>query len=411
MNKKVLKYIVFIVIFLLIFLILFLAIGETNNYSNESKNNDFNSTRIVIEDSDIDKEDNYDYYVENNKEYVFIEKSEEHDKSEIIDYKEDIVKEEVIEVEEEIETNAEDIIEEEIKIENEDVITSEDEEDEYVKEDDENAESKDEKNINDVEKENIIEELDEKEIIEEKKELKNGFIEENGNKYYYENDVMVNRVKEIDGTKHYFKANGVYLGTNNIKVIDVSYYQGIIDWDRFLNESDCYGVILRLGYYNTLDTTFERNINELKRLNIPYGIYLFSYAKNYNDAVIESNFVNEMISRYDIKPELGIYYDIEDWTTKKSSSNNITKSMYDTIIKTFVNSVSNYTNNSYKVKLYSGRWYAMNRLNNESKSFVDWVAEYNSTCKYDSFYSMWQFTSKGSVAGIEGDVDISYIVN
>ena len=123
------------------------------------------------------------------------------------------------------------------------------------------------------------------------------------------------------------------------------------------------------------------------------------------------NFTNEMISKYDIKPQLGIYYDIEQWSTKKYSSNNISKNMYDTIINTFVNSVSNYVNNSYKVKLYSGRWYAMNRLNINSKNYVDWVAEYNSTCKYDSIYSMWQFTSKSSVPGIDGNVDMSYIIN
>ena len=51
----------------------------------------------------------------------------------------------------------------------------------------------------------------------------------------------------------------------------------------------------------------------------------------------------------------------------------------------------------------------MNRLGTISKAYVDWVAEYNSTCKYDGKYSMWQYTSKGSVPGISGNVDISYL--
>lgn len=216
--------------------------------------------------------------------------------------------------------------------------------------------------------------------------------------------------KSIDSENNYFSPSGKYLGTTNIKVVDVSYYQKDIDWNKFASDSDCYGVILRLGYYETLDKKFERNITELKRLNIPYGIYLFSYASSLNGAKKEANFTNSMISKYDINPTLGIYYDIESWSTKTSNSNGITKQMYDEIIEYYVNSVSKYTDYKYKVKVYSGRWYAMNRLGDKSKKYVDWVAEYNSTCKYDGTYSMWQYTSKGSIPGIEGNVDISYIL-
>ena len=154
---------------------------------------------------------------------------------------------------------------------------------------------------------------------------------------------------------------------------------------------------------------FERNINEIKRLNIPYGIYLFSYATTLNGALKEMNFTNQMINKYNIEPTLGIYYDIESWNTKSSSSNNISKEKYDSIVQLFINGVSNYVSYKYKVKVYSGRWYAMNRLGSIAKSYVDWVAEYNSTCKYDSNYSMWQYTSKGSIPGINGNVDISYL--
>lgn len=239
--------------------------------------------------------------------------------------------------------------------------------------------------------------------------LKNGFINENNITYYYENDIKVTGIKNINGVNNYFSPSGKYLGTNNIKVIDVSYYQGIIDWDLFVSESDCYGVILRLGYFNTLDKMLERNIRELKRLNIPYGIYLFSYSTTLNGATKESDFTNEMIDKYDLKPSLGIYYDIESWNTKTSNSNSITKDMYDNIIQYYINSVSNHINYKYKVKVYSGRWYAMNRLGNISKKYVDWVAEYNKTCKYDEPYSMWQYTSKGSIPGINGNVDINYL--
>ena len=245
----------------------------------------------------------------------------------------------------------------------------------------------------------------------ENNNLKNGFYDENASTYYYENDVKVTGLKNIDGVNHYFSPSGKYLGTTKVKVVDVSYYQGDINWDTFVSESDCYGVILRLGYYDTLDKKFERNINEVKRLGIPYGIYLFSYSTTLTGAKKEAVFTNSMIDKYDLNPTLGIYYDIESWSSSNgSSSNEISKGMYDNIVKTYVDEVSNHVNNSYKVKVYSGRWYAMNRLGSVSKSYVDWVAEYNSTLKYDGPYSMWQYTSKGSVPGIEGNVDISYIL-
>ena len=209
----------------------------------------------------------------------------------------------------------------------------------------------------------------------------------------------------------YYSPSGKYLGKNNVKVVDVSYYQGSINWDLFARDSDCYGVILRLGYYDSLDKKFEENINEVKRLNIPYGIYLFSYSSTMNGSNKESNFTNEMIDKYDLKPELGIYYDIESWSSKNgSNSDNISKIEYDNIISNYVSNVSNHVNNMYKVKVYSGRWYAMNRLGDVSKSYVDWVAEYNKTCKYDKPYSLWQYTSSGRVPGINGNVDISYLL-
>ena len=86
------------------------------------------------------------------------------------------------------------------------------------------------------------------------------------------------------------------------------------------------------------------------------------------------------------------------------------KKVLQAIVEEYINTVNNYNEGKYKVRVYSGRWYAMNKLGQAAKNHVDWVAEYNSTCKYDGAYSMWQYTSKGSIPGIEGNVDISYIM-
>lgn len=302
-------------------------------------------------------------------------------------------------VEEEKENNDEIIAED---VEN---LIIEDEESQNISQDYVTEENKDE----------VKEELNDNLIENEKKEdievhyLKNGFYEEDSNTYYYENDNKVTGLKVIDGVNNYFSPSGKYLGVSKVKVIDVSYYQKDINWDLFASDSDCYGVILRLGYYTTLDKRFERNLSEVKRLNIPYGIYLFSYATSIDGARREAEFTNDMIDKYDIKPTLGIYYDLESWKTKSSSSDNISKNGYNYIANGYIESVSNHINNAYEVGIYSGRWYAMNRLGKTAKSYVNWVAEYNNTLKYDSTYKMWQYTSKGSVPGIDGYVDISYL--
>lgn len=220
----------------------------------------------------------------------------------------------------------------------------------------------------------------------------------------------IKQTKTIQAKKTgYYAPNGNYLGESKVKVIDVSYYQKNVNWDAFYNSGEYYGVILRLGFYTTLDKAFERNLSELKRLNIPYGIYLFSYATTINGARKEAEFTNNMIDKYDIKPILGIYYDLESWKTNSLSTDNITKNGYNYIAKGYIESVKSHVNNNYKVGIYSGRWYAMNRLGNIAKSYVLWVAEYNSTCKYDGNYIMWQYTSKGIAPGINGYVDISYL--
>lgn len=299
-----------------------------------------------------------------------------------------------------------------LEIEKNDVIIKNNEEETEVNDaiiNDELEESKviDEKINNNIKEENSENSIkDNKEFIE--LDIKNDDVETNNNQLSKEEEVTV--TKPVQNKIGYYSPSGMYLGEKNVKVIDVSYYQGIIDWDKFASESDCYGVILRLGYYKTLDKMFERNINELKRLGIPYGIYLFSYSTTLNGAKIESDFTNEMIDKYSLEPTLGIYYDIEGWKTKNDSSDNITKARYDEMVQLYVNNVSSHVFYKYKVKVYSGRWYAMNRLGLVAKSYVDWIAEYNSTCKYDGAYFMWQYTSKGTMPGIKGNVDISYIM-
>lgn len=193
-------------------------------------------------------------------------------------------------------------------------------------------------------------------------------------------------------------------------VIDVSAHQGYIDWNKVTN-TGIYGVILRIGYWNTEDQRFNEYISEVKRIGIPYGIYIFSYANTLNGSNIEAEFTNNIIKKYNLNPTLGIYYDLEDWyISENNTSNIITNNQYDEIARNYINIVKKYVGSKYKVKIYADLNHVNNRFGNYAKNESDWIAQYNSaSCTYKGRYSMWQYTSSATLDGIRGYVDMSIL--
>lgn len=213
---------------------------------------------------------------------------------------------------------------------------------------------------------------------------------------------------EFNGTKaQKFKIRKV---KDKNYVMDVSTHQGQIDWNKVYN-TGIYGVILRIGYWNTEDQRFKENIAEVKRLGIPYGIYIFSYANTEGGAGIEANFTKNIISKYNLNPTLGIYYDLEDWyISADNTSNTLSKDQYDNIARTYINSVSSHVGNKYKVKIYADLNHVNNRFGSYAKGESDWIAQYNNTgCTYKGRYSMWQYTSSATLDGVRGYVDMSIL--
>ena len=193
-------------------------------------------------------------------------------------------------------------------------------------------------------------------------------------------------------------------------IIDVSVHQGQIDWNKVYN-TGIYGVMLRIGYWNTEDGRLNEYISEVKRLGIPYGIYLFSYANTTNGANTEANFTKSIISKYNLNPTLGIYYDLEDWKiSSDNTSETLSKDQYDNIARTYISSVSSYVSSKYKVKIYADLNHVNNRFGSYARGESDWIAQYNNTgCTYTGRYSMWQYTSSATLDGIRGYVDMSIL--
>ena len=224
---------------------------------------------------------------------------------------------------------------------------------------------------------------------------------EDGNKYYYDvkGNLVTGGAYVIGDFTYYFGPTGIYLGTENLKVIDVSAHQGIIEWDK-VAASGIYGVILRIAAgCETEDVQLARNIAEVKKYNILYGIYIYSYAENYNEGVLYAQFTKDVINRYSMNPTLGIYLDLE--------RNGITEHMgpaeYTQVVKGFMSVLPN-------ANVYTYRSYADNELNTEYiRSYISWIAEYNPTCAYTGSYKMWQYTSTATLQGISGYVDMSIL--
>ena len=226
-------------------------------------------------------------------------------------------------------------------------------------------------------------------------------VDEEGKKYYY--DLYGNLVAGggylIGDTTHYFGPTGVYLGTENLLVIDVSAHQKKIDWQQVAG-SGIYGVIIRISAgCDYEDSELKNNIEGVKKYNIPYGIYIYSYAENYAEGVLYGQFTQNIINKYQMNPTLGIYLDLE--------SNGITQYMgpneYTQVVQGFMSVLPD-------ANIYTYTNYANSALNTPYlRSYITWIAHYAESCGYTGSYKMWQYTSDGSLPGINGRVDMNIL--
>ena len=188
--------------------------------------------------------------------------------------------------------------------------------------------------------------------------------------------------------------------------IDVSEHQGRIDWDA-VKASGIDFAILRVGFGapsfgGRVDYQFNRNISECERLGIPYGVYVYSYAFDNQQAADEASMVIDCLSGHN--PRLPVYYDLEDKTIIADGRQSGIASR----AQTFCNKISSA---GYKPGIYANLNWFNNILTDpvfKSGSWDHWIAQYNSQCHYTASYSFWQYTSRGKVSGISGNVDMNY---
>lgn len=241
--------------------------------------------------------------------------------------------------------------------------------------------------------------------------LKNGFQVIDGNTYFLdEKSEKIKGLQLIDNIRYYFDFETGELIKKDVKsVIDISSWQGNVDFDQIKNSNLIDGVIVRIGYGTTksdspvLDNKFERNIKELNRLKIPFGVYIYGYAQNETAAELEASFVDEIIKKYNIELSYPIFYDAE---LNEFEGVKYTKTLYKKVINKFINVLSD---KGYKDVGVYGNLYSLTNgnLSNLQKRIPKWVAQYFTKCEYDGEYVGWQYTSDGIIPGIDGKVDLN----
>ena len=231
--------------------------------------------------------------------------------------------------------------------------------------------------------------------------------------YYNPDGTLALGIQRLAG--RYYKFNE-YTGAfekyvNQRIVIDVSAHQGDIDWEKVKNSGMVDAVILRAGYgVSWTDDYFKRNVQELNRLGIPYTVYLFSYAENAKEAGMEADNLINIIKNNQAKIAssiFSIYYDLEDWyiSSTGENSNSISKKTYEQMYNAFAGKVESAT--GVDVKIYASKNFIETRFPTSLKPHVGWVAQWGNEITYDGTYEGWQYTSDGSVPGINGRVDMS----
>lgn len=255
-----------------------------------------------------------------------------------------------------------------------------------------------------------------------------------GSKYYASCNkkkhlgALLTGVQKIGNYYYRFDANGKLLGkvtnSNSRKasskythMIDVSEHQGSIDFKK-VKADGVKAVIIRAGYgSSTTDKYFYQNIKNAKAAGLAVGIYWFSYAATTAQAVNEAKRCMKIIKPYKI--DLPVFFDWEYDSmryTKVSSRSKITN-----MTAAFCNAITNggYRAGYYFNLHYLNSYYSPAKLTKYCTWYAYWgtnkpgsgVWTHADTMTTPTQYDMWQFTSRGKIDGIKGNVDCDLLLD
>lgn len=218
--------------------------------------------------------------------------------------------------------------------------------------------------------------------------------------YVYDNFKVMenNQIVYVDDTNEILSKKG----------IDVSRYQENINWKDVAADGVEYAFI-RAGVRGTTegkiqeDVYFEDNIEGALSNDIEVGVYFFSQAVTPKEAVEEAEFVLELIDGYDVN--YPIVYDIEEVTSENARTNELTQEEYTENCIAFCETIEAA---GYTPMIYGNLKSFMIMLDmTKLEKYEKWFAYYDEEVYFPYEFSVWQYTSKGVVDGIKGDVDLN----
>lgn len=246
-----------------------------------------------------------------------------------------------------------------------------------------------------------------------------GWQTENGKTVYYDlNGSKVTGLKSIDGKLYYFDDSGVKASSLGI---DVSYFNGEIDWNKVKAQGIDFAIIRVAGRTWGSGTLFEDSnsykqmenggeyLQQAKAAGLKVGVYVYSSAINTNEAVEEASLALNILNGTAL--DLPVYIDMEysgDYPNGRADK--LTAQQRFEIVEAFCTTVKN---GGYTPGVYAGQYFFENGALNFSQvsKYNVWLASYTKDQKLPSLsgYNMWQFTSAGTVNGVSGNVDLNVI--
>ena len=192
-----------------------------------------------------------------------------------------------------------------------------------------------------------------------------------------------------------------------IKGIDVSEWQGDIDWQQ-VKDSGVEFVIIRVGGRGTEEGTLygddraQEYYEGATAVGLKVGAYIFAQSITVDEAIEEAKFVLEQVKGWDV--QMPLVYDWEYVDEKARTADMDSRTLTDMAIA-FCETVREA---GYNPMIYFGRSQSVDLLNlEELVEYPFWLAMYSTIMDYPYKIDMWQYTDEGTVPGIEGNVDLN----
>ena len=223
--------------------------------------------------------------------------------------------------------------------------------------------------------------------------------------YFTASGEMVTGEQVIQGARYNFASDGSLVTGSGTMGIDVSKWNGNIDWNAVSNSGISY-VIIRCGYRGSSqgklieDPKFLANIKGATAAGLKVGVYFFTQAVDEVEAVEEASMVLEQIKGYKIS--YPIFLDVEPSGGRADSIDRDTRTA---VCKAFCETIQDA---GYTAGIYANKTWLTGKLNaGELNAYKIWLAQYSATPTYTGKYDIWQYKSNGSVSGIKGNVDMN----